>query len=352
MFQYSTPMFTYPNLTIMNYNCFIGVDISKLKLDIAVVSNELEESCHFECENNQKNIESLFKKLFTQLALVKSDVLIVAENTGHYTNPLSWAMVKEGYNLWIECPNHMSRSQGLKRGKNDPLDAKQIAIYGKRFVDRVRLTQASSLTLEKLKYLSSEREMHLTHRKTYQAQLSDHEAYITPEVFKSRKKRLTGLVKELDKQIKAIEEEIDKLIQADKQLKHQKNLLESIQGVGKQLALYTLIATEGFTKFKSPRSYACYAGVAPFQYISGTSIHSKNRVSQQANRKLKYLLHMGALSSIRLEGEFKKYFERKVADGKNKMTVINAIRCKLIHRMFAVIRDNRMYQKDYQATWT
>jgi hypothetical protein len=43
-------------------------------------------------------------------------------------------------------------------------------------------------------------------------------------------------------------------------------------------------------------------------------------------------------------GDMKTYFERKVAEGKNKMTVLNAVRAKLVARMFAVIRNNRVYQ--------
>lgn len=43
----------------------------------------------------------------------------------------------------------------------------------------------------------------------------------------------------------------------------------------------------------------------------------------------------------------KAYFERKVLEGKNKMSIINAVRNKLVHRVFAVVRDNRMYEDNY-----
>jgi hypothetical protein len=52
---------------------------------------------------------------------------------------------------------------------------------------------------------------------------------------------------------------------------------------------------------------------------------------------------MAAISSIRIESEFKGYFMRKVAQGKNKMLVLNAIRCKLVKRMFAVIQRQTPY---------
>ena len=56
---------------------------------------------------------------------------------------------------------------------------------------------------------------------------------------------------------------------------------------------------------------------------------------------------MAALSAIRMKGELKEYFMRKVEEGKNKMTVINAVRSKIIHRIFAVIRSNEKYNKNY-----
>ena len=48
-----------------------------------------------------------------------------------------------------------------------------------------------------------------------------------------------------------------------------------------------------------------------------------------------------------VDPEMKAYFERKVAEGKNKMNVINAVRNKLIHRVFTAIRDERNYKSNY-----
>ncbi|MFK7002160.1 IS110 family transposase, partial [Flavobacterium oreochromis] len=52
-----------------------------------------------------------------------------------------------------------------------------------------------------------------------------------------------------------------------------------------------------------------------------------------------------ALSCISAKGELKEYFERKVAEGKNKMLVINNIRNKLVHRICACVRDNKLYER-------
>ena len=58
---------------------------------------------------------------------------------------------------------------------------------------------------------------------------------------------------------------------------------------------------------------------------------------------------MAALSAIRMKGELQIYYKRKVAEGKNKMAVINAVRAKLIARMFAIVKRNQSYQKNYST---
>jgi transposase len=58
------------------------------------------------------------------------------------------------------------------------------------------------------------------------------------------------------------------------------------------------------------------------------------------------LLHICAMSAIQVKGELQDYFQRKVAQGKHKMSVLNAIRNKLIHRMWAVVRDDKKYDKN------
>ena len=80
---------------------------------------------------------------------------------------------------------------------------------------------------------------------------------------------------------------------------------------------------------------------------AGSSVHLRSRVSHLANKCTKTLLHMAALSAIRMAGDLKTYYERKVAEGKNKMSVMSSMRNKLILRVFACVRNNKVYQKNY-----
>ena len=102
--------------------------------------------------------------------------------------------------------------------------------------------------------------------------------------------------------------------------------------------------TNEFKTITDPRKLACYAGVAPFKNTSGISVFGRNRVSNLADKSLKKLLHLGAMSAIRLDNDLAIYFKRKVAQGKNKMSVLNAVRNKIIHIVFALIKNQNLYQ--------
>ncbi|WP_428225899.1 transposase [Flavobacterium sp.] len=84
--------------------------------------------------------------------------------------------------------------------------------------------------------------------------------------------------------------------------------------------------------------------MAPFEHTSGKSIKGKSRVSNMANKKLKKRLHMCALAAATYDPELKAYYQRKVAQNKNKLLILNNIKNKLIHRICSCIKENRCYQ--------
>ena len=85
----------------------------------------------------------------------------------------------------------------------------------------------------------------------------------------------------------------------------------------------------------------------PFDHQSGTSLRFKPKVSIFADKELKKVLHLAAMSAIRLDNDFRIYYLRKAEQGKNKMSILNAVRNKIIHRIFAIIKNETFYQKDF-----
>jgi transposase len=169
------------------------------------------------------------------------------------------------------------------------------------------------------------------------------------EDYEAKRKRLKRQINELNISIDEIEQEIERLIDNDGTLKHQHELLLSIDGIGTQTAVKMIVETNAFKDFKNGRQFCYHAGVAPFKYDSGRSVRTKNKVSQRADKSIKALLHLAALAVVtrKKDGELHEYYVRKVAEGKNKMSVLNAIRVKLVLRIFAVIKFNKFYEQNY-----
>jgi len=191
--------------------------------------------------------------------------------------------------------------------------------------------------------------MYMSDRGKYRGQLTDQERFMSKEDYRKKSQRLKRQISELDTSITEIEQEIKQLIDEDETLKRQHELLTSIDGIGEKVAVKMIVETNAFRDFNNGRQFCCHAGVAPFRYDSGSSIRSRNKVSNQADKSIKSLLHMAALvvATRMKEGDLREYYTRKVAEGKNKMSVLNAVRAKLILRMFAVIKNNNFYEKNY-----
>lgn len=328
----------------MQFETVIGIDVSKLSLDLALISSDGEVQS-FKIENKPLSIKRFFLKLSKTMDMGKT--LICAEHTGHYGYPLRKVCLELNHALWLEGGAEIKQRSGVTRYKNDRVDAVRIADYAKRHQDKARIQIPEDPTLEAIRSLSSERELFVKERAKYKTHIKDLKGFMDEELYRARSKRLKKQVDALGKLIKDIDQQVKNLLESNERLSEQKAILTSVDGIGEQVALHTIVATGAFTRFSSGRKFACHVGVAPFAFESGTSQRSRRKVSFRANIHLKTLYHMAALSAVKMKGEFRDYFERKVAEGKNKMTVINAVRAKLINRIFALIRDNRKHETNY-----
>jgi transposase len=145
-----------------------------------------------------------------------------------------------------------------------------------------------------------------------------------------------------------IEMAIKQMVAHDKEIRNIMEIITSVPGVGKVTALQIIITTNETKRIRNPKQFACYAGVAPFKKESGT-VSRRSRVSTMANKRMKGLLHICALSAITHSPDLKAYYLRKtIIEGKPKMAVINAVRYKLILRIFACINQSRCYEKNHQ----
>jgi transposase len=156
-------------------------------------------------------------------------------------------------------------------------------------------------------------------------------------------KSVKATLSALDKDLKSVEAKIIEIVNEDESLKRLFIIVSSVVGIGFVTAINLLVYTGGFTQLRDARKLACYCGVAPFEYSSGSSIRGRTKVHFMANKKLKCNLHMASLTAVKLDPEMKAYYERKVAEGKSKMSVLNAVKCKLLARVVAVVNKDEKY---------
>lgn len=332
----------------MNFKNFIGIDISKKTFDLALIKdNSADKMTTAKFPNDYKGIVAL-EEFIRKQGIVKNETIFCLEHTGLYCRILSYYLTENQYAVWIEMPVQIIRSLGVQRGKNDTLDAKRIATYAFTFKDKIRLWQPPRQEVQKIHDLLSLRERLIESRKSILMPIDEFETAGLNDVAATLRKHCKKSIEALEKEIEQIEKELDKIIDKDTNLKNKYKLAKSVPGIGKITALALLYYTNEFTLFSSAKQLACYCGVAPFTRESGTSVRGKPRVSNFANKALKRLLHMAAMAAISSDRELKSYYERKVAEGKNKMLVLNAIRNKILHRLCAVIRRDTPFNPNFQ----
>lgn len=328
------------------YDLFLGIDVSKHTLDYCL----LDDHCKVLEKGKVNNEPSFLSKLFVKFEdenCSRSSLLIVFENTGIYSKPLARFLNENNWDYSEVSALEIKRSKGVSRGKSDRVDAHQIAQYAFRSTDKIKLCTEPELIHQQLKILNTEREKTLSAIGSF-SRTGEAEAFLGKEVYKVVKTLNRQTLTALKKQLKLLDKKISELIHSNEDLKKKQKLLKTIPGIAEVGSVYLIMATKGFTRFQNWRKFACYCGIAPFEYSSGSSIRGRNRVNPLADKKMKSLLHLLALTSIRHDPELKLYYERKKEEGKHSLLALNNVKCKLVSRIFAVIKRETPFVKTHQ----
>jgi transposase len=330
-------------------NWFVGIDISSETLDVSVrTSGNEKEIAHRRFSNNATGFQEILAWLKSNGAQLKQSWFCM-EHTGIYGLELSCFLTKKSLRYTVSSPLHIKRMMGIVRGKNDKADSKLIAEFAYLYRDRLKPSEMPSKTLISLRFLINHRQSLVRRR----AELKRESHYlkragvVTNVNFVSRsiKREMEWMNTEIDR----TEEEMTDLIKKDELVKTKFDLVSSVPGVGLVVASSLLVQTRNFEGFETGRQLACYTGSAPFEYQSGSSIRGKTRTHPIANRQLKALLTNSAFVALKYDPEIKAYYNRKTGEGKAPMSVINAIRCKQIYRMFSVVKRGTPFVKTVQC---
>ena len=327
----------------MYFSQFIGVDISKDTLDAAIYPAKDKKMDFLHFDNTSKGLCEMLAWL-KRRGIKSSEMVICAEHTGVYTNPLIAFAEKKGLALSLNSPSDIKHSMGIARGKNDAVDAGRIAEYAHRHQDKLKLYEKPSETIIKLQYLLTGRRLYMRQRTALLNINSAMGKYETAEV----RSRNESAIHHIEKMVKKVEGQMTAIIYDDPEIKRNFDLISSVKGIGLINAINTVVYTNNFKSFETPRRYACYIGVAPFDYTSGISVKGKTQVSKICRTQQKAELSMAARSAIIHDPGLRRYYQRKMKEkggGKEAHgVVLNAVKFKLILRMFAVVRSGEPYK--------
>lgn len=322
----------------------LGIDISKNTIDTCLHNKQV----YHQFDNTTKGYKELCKWVKGQTGLSLGHVLICFEHTGLYSMPLAVFLTEKQFDFCMVSGLEIKRSLGISRGKNDKVDAQRIAEYAYLRREKLPYFELPSKAILKLQKLVNLRERLVKQRAGYSASIKEMKAVLKqkehPDLFAVQNR----MIRYLTKQIQLIENEMKKLIEEDHQLCRIYQLVTSVKGVGLIVASHLIVTTNCFKAFTDSRKFACYAGIAPFEKQSGTSLKAKSTVSHLANKTIKTLLNLAASSAIQADPELKAYYQKRIAKGKSRMSTLNIVRNKIVHRVFAVVKRGTPYVPLYQ----
>jgi transposase len=330
---------------------FIGIDVSKPYFDVSLMGvishvKQAIETARF--ENTAPGIKVFEKWLKSHSVSFDENSLVVIENTGIY-HRLIWSFCsKKHLPIHIGNAAHIKWSFGIARGKNDKIDSIRLCNYAFKESDSLKATAPLDPVLLHLKDFISTRTKLLKQITGLRVSIKELGNVNEKPHQKLIEKTLKSAIDGIAKSIRNIETEIKKIIEENQAFKNNYRLLVSIPGIGHITAIYLIGCTANFAGSPSGKQLACYAGVAPFEHSSGISIKGKTRIHRMANKELKKLLHLCALSAIQYNQELKTYYHRKKDEGKHSMAVLNAVRNKIILRVAAVVKSQMPFKNNYK----
>lgn len=318
----------------------MGIDVSKKKLDIALLVNGKVKSKVL--DNTPEGYEELLVWINKSKA-PKADLHVCMEATGVYYEAVALALVEAELQVSVVnpgCIKGFGHSENI-RNKNDAIDAGLIARYCLAMKPapwtppplEQRQLRAWSIRVQALKDIRQQEENRLeAHAITGMEDVAAH---------------VKEHIKWLDTEITKLEKEIDDHIDRHPGLKHDADLIGSIPGIGATTVARLLGHLGDIRRFESAKALAAFLGVTPKQRSSGTSIKGRTMISRSGSSTLRAALYMPSLVARRHNPILNAFAERLLATGMAKKAVICAVMHKLTHLIYGVIRTEKPFDPNY-----
>ena len=309
----------------------LGIDVAKAKLDCALRLSDGKYK-HKVFENKQSGFAALLQWLGKQDA---AQPHVCMEATGVYWEAVAEFLANAGLIVSVINPAQIKAfgASRLVRTKTDKIDAQLIAEFCCE--RRPALWQAPSPSEQALRALV----LRLEALQTMHTQESNR-LEGAREVVKTD---IVDHIKWLDDQIKALIKKIRDHIDGDPDMKHKRELLDSIPGVGERTVALLLAFCMHPGRFANARQAAAFAGLDPRQHESGSSVRSKPRMSKIGHAFLRKALYMPAMVTLYKTEWGQRFRQRLSSAGKPPKLIIGAMMRKLVHVAFGVLKSDTSF---------
>jgi transposase len=316
-------------------NLCCGIDISHTTLDVSY-QNNLGELFYLKVGNNNNG----FKKILEHTG---TGYHFVMEATGVYYIRLAFWLHEQGCKLSVVNALSIKRyiQMHLERNKSDKKDAAWICRYA--IEQRPAYWEMPDSSYFECKQLYNTIREYAEQIKRFNNQLHSLKLLPIPskDTIRSLEKMKDHLAKEMDNLETKLETQLAQWQPA--QLKN----VGSIKGIGKRATAMLIVFTQGFKYTHNHRQLISFAGLAPSEYSSGTSIHGKSRIYKRGGKNLRDVLYMCSMNAIKTNPACKALYERLRANGKTGKQGLIAVCNKLLKQVFAVVKNNSLYQPNY-----
>lgn len=306
-------------MTELKNNTFIGIDVSKYKLDI--FNSKTGEFVEID------NTKAAIRKYIRALEL-SEDLYIIIDLTGGYEALCVNEFYVKGYNI-IRAEGRkvkaFARALGIS-AKTDKIDANILAQYGEKCFNTLRLYQPYNNQIKKLVMRLSDIKQLLQQEKN-RLKAPDNMQIVT--------RSIKQLINIYEKEIAKLENEIEIIIENDEELRKKYKLLLEQKGIGKKVA-YILLGLLPELGYLNRREIAALAGVAPFARDSGT-INGYRRTGI-GRVDVKKALFIAALVAIKYDEKMNLFYTNLTSRGKKKMVAVTATMRKIIITINAKIK--------------
>ena len=326
---------------------YIGLDIACDNFVASIYESPEKKIITKEAiENNPDGFNMLISWL-KEHNIDRTNSVITMEATGVYSEAIAHYLATYGFKVSVEPPLKVKRAFDPVGHKTDAVDSKQIAEYAYRYADELRFWHPKGDIVEKIKHLLTAREQFTKQSTAIQNAMASYERHVVqvPLIIKAHQQTL----KELKKHIKDIDKELDRLIRQNPTISQMSNQLKSIPGVGLLLASNLIAITGAFNDISGYKTLAAFLGICPYQHKSGKSVYRQPHIRNFGPRYTRKLLMLAARSIATHNMPFRKYYVRKLAEGKAKQLVLNNIANKIIKLSCALIKSNTEYIESYRS---